>query len=57
MDRSKLSHEILNLIERLRIMHDFAKNSNYSVINKEELLSDLNEALKHLEKNFKELIQ
>jgi len=38
-------------------MHDFAKNSNYSVINKEELLSDLNETLKHLEKNFKELIQ
>jgi hypothetical protein len=57
MDRNKLSHEILNLLERLRIMHDFAKDLNFTSVKKEELLSDLDETLEHLEKNFKELIQ
>lgn len=57
MDKRKLSHDILNIIERLRIMHDLAKDENYSVISKDELKSDLDEALKKLEKDFKELIQ
>ena len=57
MDKRQLSHDILNIIERLRIMHDLAKDQNYSVISKDELKSDLDEALKKLEKDFKELIQ
>lgn len=57
MDKRQLSHDILNIIERLRIMHDLAKDQNYTVISKDELKSDLDEALKKLEKDFKELIQ
>ena len=45
------------MIERLRIMHDLAKDQNFSVISKEELLLDLDETLKSLEKDLKELAQ
>lgn len=45
------------MIERLRIMHDLAKEENYQVISKEELLTDLEEGLKKLEKDFKALVQ
>lgn len=38
-------------------MHDLAKDQNFSVISKDELKSDLAEALKHLDERFKELIQ
>jgi len=57
MDRDKVSHEILNLLERLRVMHDLAKNMNYSAVTKKELISDLDETLKELEEYFKTLIQ
>lgn len=57
MDKKQLSHNILNLLERLRIMHDLAKDQNYSVISKEELLGDLTETLKNLEKDLRELAQ
>lgn len=57
MDKKLLSHNILNMLDRLRIMHDLAKDQNYSVISKEELLSDLSETLSQLEKDLKELIQ
>lgn len=57
MDKRLLSHDILNMLERLRIMHDLAKDQNFSVISKEELKSDLDETLKQLEENFKKLIQ
>lgn len=57
MDRKKiLSHDILNSIERLRIMHDLARDQNFSVIPKEELEQDLAENLKKLERDFKELL-
>lgn len=57
MDKRQLSHNILNMIERLRIMHDLAKDQNYSVISKEEVLSDLDETLKKLDQDMKTLIQ
>lgn len=57
MDRRQLSHDILNMIERLRIMHDLASEQNFSVIAKDELQTDLKETLEKLEHDFKELIQ
>lgn len=55
--KRQLSHDILNMIERLRIMHDLARDQNFEVISKEELLKDLDEGLKKLEQDFKEFIQ
>ncbi len=57
MDKKLLSHNILNLLERLRIMHDLAKDQNFNDISKEELLSDLTETLKNLDKDLRELAQ
>ncbi len=57
MDNRKLSHDILNVLERLRIMHDLAKDQNFSVISKDEIKTDLEEALKQLEADFKKLLQ
>lgn len=57
MDKRLLSHDILNMLERLRIMHDLARDQNFTVIGKEELLSDLDETLKKLESDMKALIQ
>jgi hypothetical protein len=57
LDRRQLSHDILNHIERLRIMHDLARDQDYSVIKKEELLTDLAETIRLLEANFRELAQ
>ncbi len=56
MDNNQLSHDILNLIERLRIMHDLAKSKNYSSISKAEMSSDLDETMEDLKKNLKQLI-
>lgn len=56
MDKRQISHDILNLIERLRIMHDLAKDQNFEVISKEEISTDLKEALKLLEENFSKLL-
>ena len=42
MDNRQLSHDILNILERLRIMHDLIKDKNYEHIPKDELLTDLN---------------
>lgn len=52
MDKAKLSHDILNILERLRIMHDLIKEKNYEHIPKDELINDLNENLELLKKNF-----
>jgi len=57
MDKRKLSHDILNMIERLRIMHDLVKDENYTSISKEEITQDLAEALKKLEEDFKAFLQ
>lgn len=57
LDKRQLSHDILNMIERLRIMHELAKDQNFSVISKEELKNDLEETLKKLSEDFKTLIQ
>jgi len=55
-EQQKISHDILNLIERLRIMHDLAKNQNFESISKDEIKMDLQEALKELEIKFNQLI-
>ena len=57
LDKRQLSHDILNMLERLRIMHDLAKDQNFTVIKKDEVLSDLDETLKKLEVDLKKLIQ
>lgn len=57
MDKRQLSHDILNMIERLRIMYDLAKDQNFSVISKEELKNDLDDTLKKLSEDFNNLIQ
>jgi hypothetical protein len=38
-------------------MHDLAKDQNFSVIKKDELLFDLDESLKELEADLKALVQ
>lgn len=57
MDNRQLSHDILNILERLRIMHDLIKDNNYEHIPKNELLTDLNEDLDLLRKKFDILSQ
>jgi hypothetical protein len=57
VDRRKISHDILNMLERLRIMHDLAKDQNFSVISKDEIKTDLEETIKILEENLKKLLQ
>lgn len=57
MDNQKLSHDILNILERLRIMHDLMKEKNFEHIPKDELLNDLQENLDLLKKNFEKLSQ
>lgn len=56
MDSKKLSHDILNALERLRIMHDLIKSQNYSVIPKDEMIRDLESEIKKLEANFRILL-
>ncbi len=56
MDSKKLSHDILNSIERLRIIHDLIKSKNYAVISKDEMEKDLEEEFKTLKDNFKILL-
>ncbi len=53
----QLSHDILNLLERLRIMHDIAIDGNYQSIGKDELEEDLKEALRDLAERFDKLLQ
>jgi hypothetical protein len=57
MDRRQISHDILNLLERFRIMHDLAQEEKFEDISKAEMEQDLVESLKKLEENFKQLLQ
>jgi hypothetical protein len=57
MDKRQLSHDILNILERLRIMHDLIKEENYAHISKDEILQDLSENLKELDEKFQQLAQ
>ena len=57
MDKRQLSHDILNILERLRIMHELIKDQNYDEIPKAELLTDLKENLDLLKKHFETLAQ
>ena len=53
MFESKIKHDILNAIERLRIMYDITSKGDFSDISKEEIRTDLKETLLELEENFK----
>ncbi len=55
--KKQLSHDILNGLERLRIMHDLIQDQNFEHIPKEELLVDLKENLEQLKINFEKLSQ
>lgn len=57
MDQRQISHDILNLLERLRIMHDLAQEGRFEDISQSEMEQDLAESLKQLEENFKKLLQ
>ena len=57
MDRRQISHDILNILERLRIMHDLARDKNFEVITESELKNDLKENLDQLKKDFEKLLQ
>jgi hypothetical protein len=55
MDKKHISHDILNLLERLRIMHDILKDKKFDHIPKDEVMVDLKEALKLLDQRFIDL--
>ncbi len=57
MDKHQLSHDILNILERLRIMHDLLRDQDYQHIPKDELMSDLEENLELLKEYFDHLSQ
>jgi hypothetical protein len=57
MNKDLLSHEILNILERLRIMHDLLREKNFSHISKQEIQSDLTTNLDLLNKHFEKLAQ
>lgn len=53
----QLSHDILNAIERLRIMHDLIKEKKFDLVPVEELQKDLADTLRKLEADFQKLFQ
>ena len=57
MDKRQISHDILNMIERLRIMHDLVKDQNFREISRAEIVSDLDETLKKLALDFEAFLQ
>lgn len=57
MTKEQLSHEILNILERLRIMHDLVDNQNYAEIPRTELIQDLTESLELLKDQFEKFVQ
>jgi hypothetical protein len=57
MNKRHLSHDIMNMLERLRIMHDIARDQNFSTFSKEEVLGDLEETLEKLKKDLQSLIE
>jgi carotenoid cleavage dioxygenase-like enzyme len=56
-DSRQISHDIMNALERLRIMHDLVKAQKYEMISKEEITVDLKETLEKLQKDFDTLLQ
>ena len=56
-DSRQVSHDIMNALERLRIMHDLIKEKRFESISKEEITGDLKETLEKLEKDFEILLQ
>lgn len=55
-DKRHLSHDILNALERLQIMHDLIRDKNYQMISLEEIQNDLKETLDKMEKDYQSLI-
>jgi hypothetical protein len=56
-NENQLHHDLTNMIERLRIMHDLVKKKNFEDITKEELKSDLSETLNQIKNTFDHLLQ
>lgn len=56
-DSKQISHDIMNALERLRIMHDLVKGEKYQSISKEEITGDLKETLDKLREDFDRLLQ
>lgn len=56
-DSRQVSHDIMNALERLRIMHDLVKDKKFEMISKEEITGDLQETLEKLKKDFDLLLQ
>lgn len=56
-DSRQISHDIMNALERLRIMHDLIKGKKFETISKEEISEDLKETLEKLKKDFETLFQ
>ncbi len=56
-DSRQISHDIMNALERLRIMHDLIKGKKFETISKEEITGDLKETLEKLKKDFDSLLQ
>lgn len=52
MDNQKLHHDIVNDIERLKIMLDLLMKNQFNEISKDEIKKDLKDSLLSLEKNF-----
>ncbi|HXH29897.1 MAG TPA: hypothetical protein VNJ01_03725 [Bacteriovoracaceae bacterium] len=57
MDHRQLTHDIMNMLERLRIMHDLAIKGNFQDISREEMVKDLEVALATLKEKFAQLLQ
>lgn len=55
-DKRRLSHDILNAVERIRIMHDLVKDKNFEMISLEEIQKDFDETLKKLKSDFEKLV-
>ncbi len=57
MINNKIIHDVINYIERLRIMLDIAKNKKFEQVSKEELTEDLEATLKEIKISFDKLLQ
>jgi hypothetical protein len=57
MDKAKISHDILNLLERLRVMNDLLKDQNFKLISRDEIKNDLEETIHLLKEKFEILSQ
>ena len=55
--KRQLSHDILNALERLRIMHDLVRDKNFAMISETEIEKDLKLTLSKLADDFQQLFK